>query len=121
MLHASAVRLPGGHVIAFLGESGWGKSTLAAALQARGSSLISDDSISLKTTAGGVELVPSYTGLRLNDDSIATLGLEGEDWTSVAHYSDKRRFEPATDDHSQYYKLDSLYVMDEPCPSIVSL
>jgi hypothetical protein len=117
VLHASAVQLPDGRVIAFLGESGWGKSTLAAALQGRGSRLISDDSVSLKAADAGVLLVPSYTGLRLNDDSIATLGLAGQEWTSVSHYSDKRRFEPASQQHQQTHVLDTLYVMDEPGPS----
>ena len=73
VLHASAVRLPDNRVIAFLGESGWGKSTLAAPLQARGSTLVSDDSINLKATADGVQLILSYTGLCLNEDSITTL------------------------------------------------
>ena len=121
VLHASAVQLPDGRVIAFLGESGWGKSTLAAALQARGSRLVSDDSISLRATGDGVQLIPSYTGLRLNDDSIETLGLAGQGWTSVSHYSDKRRFEPTADAHSLPLWLHTLFVMDEPDPAAATL
>jgi hypothetical protein len=121
VLHASAVQLPGGRVVAFLGESGWGKSTLAAALQERGSELISDDSISLQAIDERASLVPSYTGLRLNDDSIATLGLEKQEWTSVSHYSDKRRHEPATQEGRQACVLDTLYIMDEPGPTAETL
>ena len=114
VLHASAVQIPDGRVVAFLGESGWGKSTLAAALQLRGCHLLSDDSISLKVAGGRVLLVPSYTGLRLNDDSIATLGMAGEGWTSVCHYSDKRRMAPAASAAPEPPWLDTLYLMREP-------
>lgn len=114
VLHASAVQLADGRVIAFLGESGWGKSTLAAALQARGSRLLSDDSISLKASDEGVQLIPSYTGLRLNEDSIATLGMAGQGWATVSHYSEKQRLAPATSEDSEPLWLDTLYVMAEP-------
>lgn len=114
VLHASAVQMPDGRVVAFLGESGWGKSTLAAALQVGGCRLLSDDSVSLRVVEGGVLLVPSYTGLRLNDDSIATLGLAGQGWTSVSHYSDKRRIAPAAPAGPEPLWLDTLYVMKEP-------
>ncbi|MBE9538213.1 MAG: hypothetical protein IMF06_03975 [Proteobacteria bacterium] len=120
VLHASAVKLPNGHVIAFVGESGWGKSTLAAALQLRGAQLLSDDSVSLKAHEWGVELVPSYTGLRLLEDSIESLDLAGQDWTSVSHYSDKQRLD-LTQSH-ETYRLDTLYVMTKPAPTkIVSM
>lgn len=114
VLHASAVQLADGRVIAFLGESGWGKSTLAAALQARGSRLLSDDSISLRGSGEGVRLIPSYTGLRLNEDSITTLGMEEQGWTTVSHYADKRRQVPVTDEGYEPLWLDTLYIMAEP-------
>ena len=83
VLHASAVKLPDGRVIAFLGESGWGKSTLVAALQGADCQLISDDCIHLASCEEGVRLTPSYVGLRLNEDSIKALGMSGRDWTAV--------------------------------------
>ena len=114
VLHASAVRLPNGRVVAFIGDSGWGKSTLAAALRMRGSQLLSDDTVSLKAGTGRVQLIPSYTGLRLNEDSIATLGMAGQDWATVSHYSDKQRLAHAkTEDYGPFW-LDTLYVMEPP-------
>jgi hypothetical protein len=114
VLHASAVQLPNGQVVAFIGDSGWGKSTLAAALQASGSQLLCDDTISLKACKEGVQLIPSYTGLRLNEDSIATLDMEGQDWTAVSHYSDKQRLALETSEDRGSLWLDALYVMEEP-------
>ena len=114
VLHASAVQLAGGRVIAVLGESGWGKSTLAAALQARGGRLLSDDSISLRACGEGVRLIPSYTGLRLNADSITMLGMQEQGWTTVSHYSDKQRLAPANGEDNKPLWLDTLYIMAEP-------
>ena len=114
VLHASAVQLPNGQVVAFTGDSGWGKSTLAAALRMRGGKLLSDDTVSLKAGSGRVQLIPSYTGLRLNEDSIATLDMAGQSWTPVSHYSDKRRLTHAKiEDHGPLW-LDALYVMEPP-------
>jgi hypothetical protein len=116
IVHASSVRFTDGRVVAFVGESGWGKSTLAAALVARGHLLISDDSVCLRVFEGGVQLVPSYTGLRLNDDSIGKLGMANHDWVAVSHYSDKRRFESVGSESLGPHHLNTLYVMEEPGP-----
>jgi hypothetical protein len=114
VLHASAVRLPSGQVVAFIGDSGWGKSTLAAALRERGSQLLSDDTVSLRPSKGQVQLIPSYTGLRLNEDSIATLGMAAENWGTVAHYSDKQRLAHSKIEDLGSLWLDILYVMEPP-------
>jgi hypothetical protein len=50
-LHASAVEFPGG-CVAFAGESGAGKSTMAAALAARGLQVLTDDVSYLRKDAG---------------------------------------------------------------------
>jgi serine kinase of HPr protein (carbohydrate metabolism regulator) len=42
VLHASAVTVDLG-VVAFMGGPGWGKSTMAAAMYARGHSIVADD------------------------------------------------------------------------------
>ena len=126
VLHASAVQLPDDRVIAFLGQSGWGKSTLAAAMQSRGCRLLGDDTIWLSAVEGGVRLVPGYTGLRLNDDSITSLGLQQIGWASMCHYSEKRRNEILPVQREQPLLLDALHVMAEPgaagsAPSITPL
>ena len=112
VLHASAVQFANGCVAAFLGDSGWGKSTLVAAVQAQGGRLISDDSISLKVCNGEVHLVPSYVGLRLNPDSIETLNLLERNWKEVSHYSDKKRL--VAGEACSPILLNTLYIMKKP-------
>ena len=121
VVHASAVKLCDGRVIAFLGESGWGKSTLAAALQARGAQLLSDDSVGLQVDEEGVKLIPSYSGLRLYGDSIDTLGLAGAGWASMTRYSEKRRLESVSVDYPTNLPLETLYVIEQPAEDATSL
>lgn len=74
ILHASAVSV-GGRVAAFLGGSGWGKSTMAAALQARGHRLVADDIVAVDFDPEGQPL--AYAGfpqLKLWPESAAALG-----------------------------------------------
>jgi hypothetical protein len=68
-LHATAVDGPDG-CCAFLGNSGVGKSTLAAAFVRRGWQLVCDDCLHFDVGKEGVTVVPGYGGLRLWPDSI---------------------------------------------------
>ena len=90
-LHASVVSVDGG-AVAFLGPAGHGKSTLAATLTQHGCPLVSDDCCLLRRRAGGLDVVPSYPGVRLWPASIAHLfGRVGASFGRVSHYSSKRR------------------------------
>lgn len=114
IVHASAVQLSDGRAVAFIGESGWGKSTLAGALAERGHRLLSDDSICLRAGENGVQVIPSYSGLRLNEDSMERLNMADCEWDSVSHYSDKRRFEFGGLEVGGPFHLDTLYMMARP-------
>src|SRR5438045_2629057 len=63
-LHASGVVGSSG-VVAFCGESGTGKSTLACALSARGYRLWADDAVAFEPGDGGLVAVPLPFQLRL--------------------------------------------------------
>lgn len=89
-LHASAVHIPGAGTIGFVGETGRGKSTLAAALAARGARVVTDDCLTIDAAGGGVLAIPGYPGLRLFPGAAAN-GLAGVRRSRVAHYSTKQR------------------------------
>src|SRR6185312_6739454 len=74
-LHASAVEIDGKAAL-FLGESGAGKSTTAAAFYSRGHSVLADDVAAVCVAKGGVELLPAWPGFRLLDDSRKAIGGE---------------------------------------------
>lgn len=71
-LHGSAVAI-GGAAVAFLGESGDGKTTLAGALAKVGHPFMTEDVIELVASDAGYWLHPKPGGLRLFADSAAWL------------------------------------------------
>lgn len=72
-LHASAVRVNGRGVL-FLGDSGTGKSTTAAAFHVRGHGVLADDVTAVRTTKLGLETLSAWPGLRLLEESKSVFG-----------------------------------------------
>jgi len=71
--HASAIEV-NGSAVAFLGPSGVGKSTLAAALARRGYRVMADDVAAISVEASRVLLVPGYPQLKVWADAVEKLG-----------------------------------------------
>jgi hypothetical protein len=90
VLHAGAVRIRH-EAIAFIGDSGIGKSTLTASLHAAGYSLLCDDGLVLTQGEVATVALPTYPSLRLWPESIASLYAQAPDVAPMAHYSSKRR------------------------------
>ncbi len=89
VLHASAVEIDG-RAYLFMGGSGWGKSTVAAALCRQGGRLLSDDVTAIDLTGAEPTVMPGYPQLKLWPDSVAALGLDPEDLPRLHALSDKR-------------------------------
>lgn len=68
VLHASAVEIENS-AVAFMGESGWGKSTLAASFCTSGHRLLTDDGLLLEKDSRGYFVTPSHPSIRLWNDS----------------------------------------------------
>lgn len=75
LLHGACVAWNGG-AVAILGDSGRGKSTLAAAALHEGARLLSEDLVVLEAGADGVAAQPGYGRISLLPDAVAALGLE---------------------------------------------
>ena len=88
-LHAGAVETPLG-AVAFLGETGEGKSTLTASFAQSGFPALSDDCLVVRECKGGILALPSYPGLRLWPDAVSSLALDAGH-ARVAHYTEKQR------------------------------
>lgn len=119
VLHASA-NLTSRGVIAFVGKSGQGKSTLAACLGQAGYRLISDDYVVLRRVAVRKPVedwiaVPSYPGVRLWPDASDGIFAAPPESAEIAHYTEKRRVNdpklvPFADQPSS---LRCLYILDD--------
>lgn len=115
VLHASAIKLKGNIGIAFLGSSGWGKSTLATSFIQSGSHLITDDCLLMESRKGNAIGIPSYYGTRLYSDSTDELFKTPPAWSKVSHYSNKKRLvlpEQTASEAAVY--IDALFLLDHP-------
>ncbi len=75
VLHASAVVIDD-QVVAFAGESGWGKSTTAAALHARGHRMMTDDLVVVEMRDDRPVVIPGYPQLKLWPEAVEALGAD---------------------------------------------
>src|SRR6185437_11477438 len=92
VFHASAVQV-GERVLAVLGQSGQGKSTLAALFAAEGYPLLTDDCLVVRwdESAGEWLAQASYQSVRLWPDSADALGIPDSELREFAGYSSKKR------------------------------
>ena len=115
MLHASAVAI-GGRVAAFLGGSGWGKSTMAAALHQRGHALVADDFVAVPAAdqAGQAPRVyPGFPQIKLWPEAAASVGADASQLPRL-HPDYEKRAQRLTQGFAQAaLPLAQLYVLAE--------
>lgn len=116
VLHASAVK-HGENAVVFLGDAGWGKSTLTASFCRMGLPLITDDCLLLDEEDEQVMGIGSYPGLRLWPDSLRSLDRHEDAHDPVSHYSSKRRLGLGEGDiqfYDQPLPVGHIYVLSDP-------
>jgi len=91
VLHGSAVEI-GDVAVAFIGESGKGKSTLAASFAACGFRFLTDDGLVVEPSDEGYQVMPSHPSIRLWDDSQEALIGEGVRKAPPVQFTSKERF-----------------------------
>jgi hypothetical protein len=82
VFHASAVELDN-VAVAFVGPSGFGKSTLAASFASCGHRFLTDDALVLRRSGERHAVIPSHPSLRLRDDACNAL-LPSVSWPVAA-------------------------------------
>lgn len=90
IFHASAVECTSG-AIAFFGESGRGKSTLAASFAMSGNRFLTDDGLTLAQNSEGYTVLPSHPSVRMWDDTKAALHTELMAMAAPVSYTEKAR------------------------------
>lgn len=91
VVHGSAVEIDGAGV-AFIGQSGRGKSTLAASFASSGFRLLADDGLLLEPADGDYWIRPSHPSIRLWEDSEEALALESAHKAPPVQFTAKTRF-----------------------------
>lgn len=90
VLHASAVETDG-DAVAFLGGSGYGKSSIAAALHSRGHGIVADDVTPLNFNTGLVTVSSGFPQLKLSPEVAAFLGYDTDSLLQLQHGDGKLR------------------------------
>jgi hypothetical protein len=117
ILHASAVTLPSGQSVAFLGNSGFGKSTLVSSFHRNGAKLINDDCILIESGKNGVTVIGGLVGIRLFPDSVNAVFNESSGFTNYTPYNDKQQLflkEQAGTEASPPQLLDAMFLLNDP-------
>ncbi len=112
VLHASAVEIDG-RAIAFLGGSGWGKSTTAAALIARGHALVADDVLALDIDSCPVRALPGFPQVKLWRETASYLGAPPAQWARYDSAVDKGFQRAANGVFPKPLPLRTIYVLDD--------
>jgi hypothetical protein len=89
VLHASAVKVAGS-AAAFVGAPGSGKSTIAAALHARGHEWVAEDIVAIEMQADLPMVLPGFPQCRLWPDSVVSLGGIPEKLPKIVSDCEKR-------------------------------
>lgn len=114
VLHASAVSVGGG-AVAFLGASGWGKSTTAASLHALGHSLVADDNVAIflpdENSSSSAVVLPAFPQLKLWPDSALALRESVDDLPRLHPEIDKRAWRAEVNFDSTPLPLRRVYVL----------
>jgi hypothetical protein len=91
ILHGSAGAIADQAVI-FVGSKGAGKSTMAAALLARGHRFIADDLVAVDCTSGASLIVPGYPQLKLSELAAGVVLQEPGDALPRIHQASEKRW-----------------------------
>lgn len=90
ILHGSAVNI-NGRAVVFIGNKGWGKSTMAATFHKRGYNILSDDVTALDIpTQGKPVVMASFPQLKLWPDAVTALGDNPASLPQVVSHFEKR-------------------------------
>ena len=116
LLHAGAVVIEG-RTILVVGESGWGKSTLVAALHAQGHPLLTDDCVLLHSKDTHAYALGTYPSLRLLPDTLARVMADSQQ-NPLSEGQNKHRVGvlPAPLDGLDA-PVAAVYLLQAPCPN----
>lgn len=110
VLHASAVKINGG-AVAFLGVSGEGKSSTAAAFVTHGYSIITDDVAPIDLTTTPCVIHPGFPQVKIGAAMAEVLGYEYNRLHAVHTFKEKRALKPRKGFSLDPVPLKRIYVL----------
>jgi len=113
VLHASAVAVDGNAVV-FLGETGVGKSTLAACCADAGHGLLADDLAAVEHQDGEFHLRPGFPSAKLDSETATALNVTGHESAPTGESLVDKDYYPATEPtETEQYPVKRVYLLAE--------
>lgn len=111
VFHGSAVSRNDCGVI-LLGNKGWGKSTLAAALHDEGFDFISDDVTAIDMKCKPPSILPAFPQLKLWPDALVHFGQDPNQFSKISSRIDKRHKQVLTSSTQVPVPLKKVFLLD---------
>lgn len=111
VLHASGL-VKDGRAVGFVGDSGWGKSTLAGFFVQQGYHILNDDVLALDMEADPIRIMPGFPQIKFRPEAEAWLGAQYQDMDALHANSIKRVHSPFSNFHREELPLSRLYVLE---------
>ncbi|MGB8699344.1 MAG: hypothetical protein WCD18_08015 [Thermosynechococcaceae cyanobacterium] len=112
ILHASAIALHD-QVVCFLGNSGDGKSSMAAALIAQGHQIVSDDVVPLIVETDAVKVVPAYPQIKMGPAIATALGYDLDQLIFLHPRLGEYAYRSETDFDPSPLRLTRIYILND--------
>jgi hypothetical protein len=111
-LHAGAVNIAG-QAVAFIGESGQGKSSMTATMLSRGHQLVADDIVPISFTTDRANTIPGYPQTKIGLEVAQMLRFSPESLIFLHPKLGKYAYRQEQDFSPSPLPLHSIYVLDE--------
>lgn len=112
VLHASAVEIDSAGIV-FAGDSGQGKSTMAAAMNVRGHRIVADDVAAVEVSEDGCRLFRAFPQLKVSPEAARWLAFDPEDLPRAHPDGDERIYRTNGEFPRAPLPLRAVYVMEE--------
>ncbi|MGH8000395.1 MAG: hypothetical protein ACREPR_13430 [Brasilonema sp.] len=112
VLHASCIDI-NNKGVAFMGASGWGKSTLATAFHNHGYNVLTDDVLPIQIKTGQPVVFPSYPQFKLWPEAATSLGQDTKSLLPVSQNSFKVAYKLSRGFQQTPLQLHHIYVLDK--------
>ncbi|WP_414622898.1 hypothetical protein [Calothrix sp. CCY 0018] len=110
VIHASCVNI-NNQGVAFMGGSGWGKSTLATAFHTQGYDVLTDDVLPIRIEKNQAIVYPSYPQFKLCSDAATSLGQDTQKLLPVYTNSSKVTYKVSYKFQQNPIPLQQIYVL----------
>ena len=112
ILHASAVKI-NNRAVAFIGDKGWGKSTIARAFIGRGYQFVTDDVLAIDLNGDCSIVFPSFPQLKLCPDAVTAMGEDPKILSRVMPSTAKRQYKLERNFGIEPVPLQSIYLLSK--------